>query len=301
MGRHAIVDSVAEAETARKHGVMTSLQELRSTFRLRPVDGMVNLAGYATDSTPFVESESAAKHELAVELHDRLFDHHELLFAEEERSVLLVLQGLDCSGKNGTIKHVVIAMNPAGVRTASFTEPTEKEREHHFLWRHREALPGPGNLVVFNRSHYEDVLVPIAEGTLQREDIDARLDDINAFEAELVDAGTTIIKCMLHLSFDEQRSRFLRRLRRDDKRWKFAESDMESRRLWNEYQAAYGDVLASTSPDCAPWHVIPADNKWYRNWAVAQLLDLTLQEMAPAYPQPDFDIDALRDQLQPPH
>lgn len=280
---------------------MPTITELREELQLRPVDGAVNLAGYSTTDTPFVDSKSDAKKYVNGKMQDHLFDRHELLFAEEERSVLLVLQGLDCSGKNGTIKHVVIAMNPAGVRTASFKEPTKEELDHHFLWRYRNELPTPGQLGVFDRSHYEDVLVPQALGTLDDDEISERVQEINAFEEELVSGGTTIIKCLLHISFDEQRERFLRRLRRDDKRWKFAESDLKTRKSWNEFQAAYSNVVGRTSTQDAPWYVIPADHKWYRNWVIGQLIIATIDEMAPTYPQPPFDLEDLRNRLAPPN
>ena len=278
-----------------------SIAELQEAFRARPLDGVVNLGGYSTDDTPFVDGKSEAKDDLDDNLPDLLFDAHELLFAEGRRSLLVVLQGTDCSGKNGTIKHVVIHMNPAGVRTASFTEPTEDEEQHHFLWRHRQQLPSPGQLGVFDRSYFEDVLVPVVEGELTGDDLQERYDEINAFEQELIDNGTTVVKCLLHISYDEQRERFLRRLRRDDKRWKFAPSDIETRKRWADYQAAYGAAVAATSSDSAPWYIIPADHKWYRNWAIATLLLAVLGEMGLSYPQPDFDLEDLRRRLEPPH
>lgn len=280
---------------------MPDLHELQETFRARPTDGIVNLAGYDPALTPFMDDEDDAEDQLENEFAEQLFDLHELLFANEERSLLLVLQGLDCSGKNGTIKHVVIHMNPAGVRVASFGEPTEEEAEHHFLWRIRSELPKPGQLGVFDRSHYEDAIVPLALGQVGDDELQTRIDEINQFEKELVADGTVIVKCMLHISFDEQRYRFLRRLRRDDKRWKFDPSDIETRRHWNDFQAAYGQVLGATTTDHAPWHVIPADHKWYRNWAIAKLLIETFESMGMAYPQPDFDLEELRTQLEPPN
>lgn len=278
-----------------------TIADLRETLRAKPIDGTVNLAGYDAGATPFMESKSDAKDQLEDELHDKLFDRHELMYAEAKRSVLLVLQGLDGSGKNGTIKHVVIAMNPAGVRVASFEEPTDEEKAHHFLWRYEKELPQPGQLGVFNRSHYEDVLVPGALASLPREHIDERVEEISAFESQLVENGTTLVKCLLHISFDEQRERFLRRLRRDDKRWKFSESDLETRRKWDDYQAAYGDAVARTTADHSPWFVIPADHKWYRNWAIAQLLIGTFDDMAPEYPQPALDVESLRARLESPN
>ncbi|MCD9622848.1 PPK2 family polyphosphate kinase [Rhabdothermincola salaria] len=280
---------------------MPDPRQIHQEFRARPADGTVNLAGYDAGSTPLVDSKSTAKDQLKSELRDRLFHAHELLFASETRQVLLVLQGLDCSGKNGTIKHVITAVNPVGVRTASFTKPTDEELEHDFLWRHRRALPERGRLGVFDRSHYEDVIVPMATRSLQPDEIAGRIADINAFERELADDGTVVVKCMLHISFDEQRERFLRRLRRDDKRWKFSPTDMDTRRQWNEFQAAYGDAIGQTCTDHAPWFIIPSDHKWYRNWAIASLLVETLESMGLAYPDPDLDLDDLRARLQPPN
>ena len=278
---------------------MIDLITLSNEFRARPVDGYVNLAGYEPAITPLVDSKSKATDELDT-MQDELFDAHELLFAEEEKSVLLILQGLDSSGKNGTIKHVVIAMNPAGVRTVSFREPSDEEAAEHFLDRYRRALPAPGRLCVFDRSYYEDLIVPRAFDDPDV-DVDTRADEVNEFEAELAASGTTVVKCMLHISFDEQRERFLRRLRRDDKRWKFSESDLETRRHWNTFQTAYGDVIARTSTDTAPWYVIPADHKWYRNWLIAKLLLATFDSIGSAYPQPDLDLKDLRARLAPPN
>ena len=215
--------------------------------------------------------------------------------------MLLILQGLDCSGKDGTIKHVVIACNPAGVQVASFVEPTKEEQDHEFLWRYRRCLPSPGHIAVFNRSYYEDAIVPLACATEPAEVVDDRIERINELEVELVDAGTVVVKCFLHLSYDEQRERFLRRLRRDDKRWKFSEADLVTRRRWNEFQAAYGSVLARTSPDHAPWLVIPADAKWYRNWLVARVLRATLVDMHLEYPRVDLDRARLEQLLQRPN
>jgi PPK2 family polyphosphate:nucleotide phosphotransferase len=281
--------------------VTSDPRSLERELRARPDDGVVNLAGYSTVDTPGVSDEDDANDELETSFRPRLYDLHDRLMAEEQRSVLLVLQGLDASGKGGTIKHVVIAMNPSGVSTASFVAPTEEEAEQHFLERIRVRVPEPGQLGVFDRSHYEDVVVPLARRNEDESVIDQRIDEINEFESELTDGGTTIVKCLLHVSFEEQRERFLRRLRRDDKRWKFSEEDLDTRTHWDEFQAAYGNVLARTSPEHAPWYVIPADHKWYRNWAVGSLLVHTLESLALAYPQPRFDIESLRARLEPPN
>lgn len=281
---------------------MPELNDIRAEFRARPVDGELNLDGYPADLTTFAPSEDDA--EDAVEggdLADELYDQHELLFAENERSILLVLQGLDASGKNGTIKHVIINVNPAGVCVTEFDEPTEEEAKEHFLERYERALPGKGSIGVFARSHYEDAIVPLVEGDLDHDAWLDRIEQINDFEQRLTDDGVTVIKCMLNISFDEQRYRFLRRLRRDDKRWKFSESDLDTRAKWNEFRSAYGRVIAATSTEHAPWYIIPADHKWYRNWIISHLLIGTLEDMAPAYPMPDLDLEDLRRRLEPPN
>ncbi len=263
-------------------------------------DGAFTLAGFPTGTTPGVDGKDEAKDGLDG-MADPLFDLHELLYAEKRRAILLVLQGTDASGKNGTIKHVVRLVNPAGVNVSTFDEPTEEERSHHFLWRIEKGVPEPGELGVFNRSHYEDVLVPFVHGEIDTDQRDQRIDEILEFEKRLVDRDVTIIKCLLHLGYDEQRRRFLRRLRRDDKRWKFDPGDLDTRTRWDDFQLAYGETVAATSPDWAPWYIIPADHKWYRNWAIATLLVETMEAMNLAYPQPDLDVDDLRNRLEPPH
>ncbi len=272
---------------------------VRDALRAEVVDDAFTLAAYPESETPFISSKDDAKDGLD-DMEDALFDLHEMMFAAKERAVLLVLQGTDASGKNGTIKHVVRLVNPAGVKIASFGEPTEEEKQHHFLWRIKREVPGPGMLGVFDRSHYEDVLVPIAEQTLDDDTVAERFEEIRSFEADLVDRGVTVVKCLLHISYDEQRERFLRRLRRHDKRWKFRESDLDTRRLWDRYRLAYGRVVQETSTEDAPWYIVPSDHKWYRNWAVARLLIESWEDMDLSYPQPDLDLDALRAALEDP-
>lgn len=269
---------------------------IRKLLRAEPVDGTLTLASYETGATPLVDSKKQAKAELE-EVGERLFDLHELMFANETSGILLVLQGTDASGKNGTIKHVINRVNPAGVTVAEFGPPTEEEAEHHFLWRIRPEVPRLGRLGVFARSHYEDVIVPVAEGSEDRDEIDNRYDDIAEFESELTESGIRVVKCLLNISYDEQRERFLRRLRRHDKRWKFNEADLETRRKWDAYRMATGEALARTSTDDEPWYVIPADHKWYRNWAIAHILIETLEDMDLSYPEPELDIDSLKEAL----
>jgi PPK2 family polyphosphate:nucleotide phosphotransferase len=226
---------------------------------------------------------------------ERLSALQEALYAEGTagggRSLLLVLQGMDTSGKGGTVGHVLGLVNPMGVKYTAFKKPTPAERRHEFLWRIRRQLPAPGRIGVFDRSHYEDILVPRVSGLLTAAERRQRYTQINAFERELAEGGTTVVKVFLHISPEEQLKRLRARLQRPEKRWKFDPSDIEARRRWTAYQEAYADVLAKTSPDTAPWYVVPADRKWYRNWAVAELLIEVLTEMAPQFPEPAYDVE----------
>jgi PPK2 family polyphosphate:nucleotide phosphotransferase len=237
------------------------------------------------------------------DLRGELFDLHELMMANEDHAVLLVLQGLDCSGKNGTIKHVVSAMNPAGVQIASFRKPEGAEKQEHFLERVKREVPEPGNLTVFDRSHYEDTFVPAVHDGMDGDEFDQRLEEICAFERELVDRNVVVIKCFLHISYDEQRERFLRRLSRRDKWWKFSEADLEARARWPEWEVVYGKAIGRTSTDVAPWYAVPADHKWHRNWVIANLLAEQFRQLGEDYPELDTesDIETLRAQLSPPH
>lgn len=235
------------------------------------------------------------------ELREKLEDLQERLWAEGARSLLMVLQGMDTSGKGGTLGHVVSSMNPAGVDVAAFKNPTDEELTHDFLWRIEKRLPGPGEVVVFDRSHYEDVLVVRVHGLVDEPTWRARYVQINDFERRVSEAGTTIVKCFLHISYDEQRERLLARLDDPSKHWKFRERDIEERALWPDYMAAYEDAIANCSSAEAPWFVIPADHKWYRNWAIAALLVETLERMDPRYPPTDLDVPALKARLAPPH
>jgi PPK2 family polyphosphate:nucleotide phosphotransferase len=227
---------------------------------------------------------------------ERLDALQEALYAEGTggggRSVLLVLQGMDTSGKGGTVRHVLGLVNPMGVHYAGFKAPTPAERRHDYLWRIRKQLPVAGQIGVFDRSHYEDILVPRVNGLLTAEERRRRYAEINAFERELTDAGTTIVKVFLHISPEEQLRRLKARLLTPAKHWKYNPGDLEARSHWDAYQKAYLDVLRRTSTDVAPWHVVPADRKWYRNWAVAELLIETLAELDPQFPEPGFDVDA---------
>ena len=229
---------------------------------------------------------------------DDLFELHQRLYAERRRSLLVVLQGMDTSGKDGTVTHVVRNFNPEGVAMTSFKAPTAAEKRHGFLWRIRKRLPAPGYIGIFNRSHYEDVLVARVHGLAAPEVIERRYAQINAFEAQLARSGTRVVKLCLHISSGEQRRRLLERLDDPDKRWKFNEHDIVERGFWDDYMAAYGTALARCSTPQAPWYVVPADDKVYRNWAVTMILLETLGEMDPSYPRPKLDLAALRRRLK---
>ena len=219
------------------------------------------------------------------------------LVACGQRRVLLVLQGMDTSGKGGTIRHVAGMLNPQGVHITSFKKPTPEERSHHFLWRIRRQVPPPGIIGVFDRSHYEDVLVVRVDGLVPEEEWRGRYDEINAFEDELVASGVALVKCFLHISPEAQRERLLARLDNPKKHWKYNPQDVDVRAKWSDYQRAYADALQRCGTPAAPWYVVPSDRKWYRNWAVAHLLLETLRELGPRFPEADFDVDAERERL----
>jgi PPK2 family polyphosphate:nucleotide phosphotransferase len=231
----------------------------------------------------------------------RMADLQERLYAAakagtDRRRLLLVLQAMDCGGKDGTVKSVVGALNPEGVRITAFGRPTPEELAHDFLWRIHRAVPGAGFVGVFNRSHYEDVLVSRVHSLLPRKTWRMRYDQINAFEEAQAADGVTLIKVMLHISYDEQRKRLLARLDDPSKHWKFDPSDLDDRAHWADFQQAYADSLSRCSAPA--WYVVPADRKWYRNWAVANLMLAHLDALAPEYPRVDLDIPGLRERLE---
>ena len=214
----------------------------------------------------------------------RLAALQDRLWAEARRSVLVVLQGIDASGKDGTIKHVFRGVNPQGVRVAAFKEPTPAERAHDFLWRVHQHVPAAGEIGIFNRSHYEDVIVPRVHALEPAAVLHTRYDDILAFERLLHNGGTAVVKLLLHISFDEQGRRLAERLERPDKRWKMGPTDVAERQRWDSYQEAFEEMVARTSTDEAPWFVVPADHKWFRNWVVGEILLDVLGRLDPKYP-----------------
>lgn len=231
------------------------------------------------------------------DLGPELSDLQERLYANgrsnngSARSILVLLQGMDTSGKGGVIRHAIGLVDPQGVQLTSFKAPTEEERAHHFLWRIRKAAPRPGMIGIFDRSQYEDVLIVRVRNLVPESVWSTRYDEINAFEKELADAGTTIIKCFLHISSDEQRRRLAQRLEDPSKHWKYNPGDVDERAKWPAYMEAYEAALGRCNPDHAPWYVIPSNKKWYRNWAVAHLLYEHLTALDLQWPAADFDVE----------
>ena len=212
------------------------------------------------------------------------------MYAENKHSILLVLQGMDTAGKDGTIRAVMRGMNPRSCQVVSFKQPTEEELDHDFLWRIHRTVPRKGNIGIFNRSHYEDVLVVRVLNLVPQNIWSQRYEQINQFEKLLADCGATIVKCYLHISKEEQRERLQERIDVPEKNWKFNPGDLEQRRLWKDYEHAYRDALIRCNTDYAPWHVVPSDRKWYRNLAVSNLVLTTLRKLDPQYPDAEEDI-----------
>jgi len=272
-------------------------KSIRKLLAAKVEDGRFRLAEIDPDSTPGIKGKrKKAKLKLGKNA-ERLFELQERLYAERKRSVLVVLQGMDTSGKDGTVTHVIGHMNPQAVDVTPFKQPTPEEKRHGFLWRIRRRLPEKGYVGIFNRSHYEDVLVVRVHDLAAPNVIGRRYGQINDFEKQLVRSGTKVVKFMLHISYEEQRQRFLDRLKDPTKRWKFNPHDIDERAFWDDYQSAYSIAISQCSTEWAPWYVIPANDKDYRNWAVAQILVETFEEMDPQYPQPKLDVTRLERRL----
>ncbi len=261
-------------------------------FRVRP-ERTPRLARIDTRSTRGAPGDKAVVEAGYEATWSRLSEMQERLYAESGRSLLVVLQAIDAGGKDGTIGHVFRGLNPQGVRVTPFKAPTPQELAHDFLWRAHAAAPARGEIAVFNRSHYEDVLVVRVKDLVPESVWRARFEHIRAFEANLVDAGTTIVKVFLHISRDEQRERLQARLDDPAKHWKFNVADFEERARWPAYEAAFEDAIAQTSTADAPWYVVPADRKWYRNWAIGRILVETLERMDPRFPKPETPLDGV--------
>lgn len=260
----------------------TSLSDLRVRPGSRP-----SIADF--DPADTLGWDKATSQEALEANRQRLSELHELLWAENARSILVVLQGMDTSGKDGTIRQVMTGVNPQGCHVTSFKRPTEEEADHDYLWRIVRALPARGDIGIFNRSHYEDVLVVRVNNLVPKDVWKARFDQINAFEKHLADNGMVVLKFFLNISKDEQRQRLQERLDDPTKNWKFSEGDLVARKSWPEYMKAYEDVLAKCSTEHAPWHIIPSDRKWVRNLAISSILVKAMERLDMRWPKPAFD------------
>jgi PPK2 family polyphosphate:nucleotide phosphotransferase len=261
-----------------------------SALRVTPGKSF-SLKDRSTDATLGWNKDEAAA-ELA-EVKQRIDVLQQRLFAEKRRSVLLVLQAMDAAGKDGTIRNMLAGLNPAGFHISAFGVPGGPETQHDYLWRVHAEVPPKGYIGIFNRSHYEDVLVVRVKNFAPKAVWSKRYDHIRNFEQHLVDEGTTVIKCFLNVSKEEQRERLQERIDNPEKRWKFRLGDLDDRKLWNPYQAAYQDAIERTSTRSAPWYVVPADRNWVRNLAVAKILLHHLERIGPQLPPPEDGLDGL--------
>jgi PPK2 family polyphosphate:nucleotide phosphotransferase len=271
----------------------TGSLRVREGFRLADVDTSAT-PGFNGDKKYGVQALESGVEQLSA-LQEKLFAASRA--ASGTRSVLLVLQAMDTAGKGGIVRHVVGAVDPQGIRHKAFKAPTEEELAHDFLWRVRREVPTPGMMGVFDRSHYEDVLIGKVRELAPLDEIERRYGAIQEFERELVDAGTVVVKVMLQISFEEQKRRLAERLDRPDKFWKFNPGDIDERNLWGDYQNAYEIALQRTSTDDSPWFVVPADRKWYARVAVQRLLTNALSGLDLAWPPADFDVDLQKARL----
>ena len=245
----------------------------------------IDLNEFDPDDTTLVPGGKAEAKEKLEATVERLAELQELLYAGHERKLLIVLQGMDTSGKDGTIRHVMQGFNPAGARVVSFKKPSDEELDHDFLWRVHAKVPAKGETVVFNRSHYEDVLIVRVHDLVPQAVWRKRYEQINAFERILDDNGTVILKFFLHISQDEQRKRLQARVDDPKKCWKFQPGDLHERKFWKDYMRAYEEALSQTSTESAPWYVVPANQKWYRNYVVGSVVAATLDQLNLKYPK----------------
>jgi PPK2 family polyphosphate:nucleotide phosphotransferase len=281
--------------SSQKHwsGDVADLLKVREGFVLADVDTRAT-PGYGEDKDQAAEDLAAGAAELD-EYQERLYARSRV--DATDAAVLLVLQAMDSAGKGGIIRHVVGSVDPQGVDLAAFKKPTPEELEHDFLWRVEKRLPESGMIGVFDRSHYEDVLIGRVRSLAPLDEIERRYDAINEFEKRIADSGTRIVKVMLHISHDEQRDRLMERLERPDKHWKYNPGDVDERALWPKYMAAYQTVFERTSTDHAPWYVVPADRKWYARLAVQHLLLEALEDIDPQWPTATFDVEEEKKRL----
>jgi PPK2 family polyphosphate:nucleotide phosphotransferase len=262
--------------------------DYRKQFRVKPGE-KVRLNKVDPSHTGKHTSEDEGKEDAEHYL-KRVAHQQVLLYAEHKHSVLVVLQAMDAGGKDGTIRHVFSGVNPQGVDVASFKQPTPLELAHDFLWRVHAQAPRAGQIVIFNRSHYEDVLVTRVHKLVDKKICTRRYEHIRDFEALLVESGTTILKFFLHISKEEQLARFAQRLDDPGRNWKISESDYSERELWDDYADAFEDAISATSTANAPWYVIPANHKWFRNLAVSQIIADAMADLGLAFPAPSVDL-----------
>ena len=266
--------------------------KIKSPYLVKP-GSKVNLRKWSTDDMGDFASEDTT--EPVLKKHRKaLNDLQEVLYAGSEKSVLIVLQGMDTAGKDGTIRHIFSGVNPQGCSVTSFKVPTPLEARHDFLWRCHAAVPPRGTIGVFNRSHYEDVLSPRVHGAMDKKAAHAHMEQINDFEAMLTTNNVTVLKFFLHISEDEQKTRLQARIDDKDKHWKLSPSDFTERKFWPDYQAAYQDILERTSTADAPWFIIPADHKWFRNVAISGILVDAMESMKLKYPVSTIDVSTLK-------
>lgn len=293
--------SKGSARKAGGHGHGHGYDAPLSPLLRVPSGERVDLGAFHPGGTPAGPTDKAAGVAATAQMGERLASLQERLYAAstagDRRRVLLVLQGMDTSGKGGTVKHVIGLFNPSGCRIKAFKAPTSEEQNHPFLWRIMKALPQAGEIGIFDRSHYEDVLIARVRDLVPRSQLGRRYAQINRFEKSLADDGVTVVKVFLHIGYEEQRKRLLERLDNPDKHWKFNAGDIEERSMWPAYQQAYELALERCSTDAAPWYVVPSDRKWYRNWAISKLLLEHLEGIAPQYPKGDFDVEECRTRL----
>jgi PPK2 family polyphosphate:nucleotide phosphotransferase len=253
-------------------------------YRLKPEE-KVSLKNRDPEDTGAFESGKEKARQVLKKLDRRLGELQEVLYGQHKHKILVVLQGMDTSGKDGVVRHVFNGVNPQGVKVFSFKAPTPQEKDHDFLWRIHPCVPARGEIVIFNRSHYEDVLAARVHELAEPKVLKSRYRSINDFERMLCQEGTTILKFFLHIDKDEQKERLAARLEERRKRWKFSPDDLSERKLWDKYMAAYEDALSLTSTDHAPWYVVPSNKKWYRNLTVASLLVETLESLDMRFPK----------------
>ena len=266
--------------------------KIKSAFLVKP-HSKVRLSHISTDATPGVKDSDAAD-ELLKDHRKRLADLQEVFYASQSKALLIILQGMDTAGKDGTIRHIFSGINPQGCQVASFKVPTALEARHDFLWRYQAQTPPRGMIGIFNRSHYEDVLSPVVHGAMSAKTAARHLDDINAWEETLVNNDIVVLKFFLHISHEEQTRRLQARIDDPEKQWKLSPSDFTERKFWPKYMDAYQEIFSRSSPKHAPWFLIPSDHKWFRNVAISDILTDVMKGLKLDFPKPTFDPKGLK-------